>query len=305
MPDIIAVNLSSVDLNLLVTLDAVLSTRSATVAASRLHLTQSAVSNALRRARALFGDALVIRNGSGFSLTPRAEALAPDLRAALDEMRRLVAGDAPAPRWLSIACLDAVAIALLPGLLLLIEARLPGTRLRALTPEHVRSVGLDRSDVDLIVGAPPELPAGCEAEALFEDPMVAIAARRHPAIKSRLSLETYARLPHAELGVFGEPEDRVDRALAALGRSRRIEVVVPHLTALPFLVAGSERIATVTRSVARRFAVPLDLALHRPPVGLPPVVVKMVWHRRRAADPTHLTLRELVRSATRGMARAP
>src|SRR5688572_5404829 len=131
MPDITAVNLSSVDLNLLVTLDAVLSTRSATVAASRLHLTQSAVSNALRRARALFGDALVIRNGSGFSLTPRAEALAPDLRAALDQMRRLLAGDASAPRWLSIACLDAVGIALLPGLLLLLEERLPGTRLRA------------------------------------------------------------------------------------------------------------------------------------------------------------------------------
>jgi DNA-binding transcriptional LysR family regulator len=305
MQDISSVNLGSIDLNLLVTLDAVLSTRSATVAASRLHITQSAVSNALRRARALFGDALVVRKGSGFSLTPRADALAPALRAALDELRRLVAGDAHAPRWVSIACLDAVAIALLPGLLPRIAARLPGTRLRTLTPEHVHSVGLERSDVDLIVGAPPEPPRGCEAEALFEDPMVVIAARRHPAIKSRLSLEAYARLQHAELGLFGEPEDRVDRALAALGRSRRIEVVVPHLTALPFLVAGSERLATVTRSVAQRFAGPLDLALYRPPIALPPVIVKMVWHRRRAADPTHLALRELVRTAARGMTRAP
>ncbi len=78
------------------------------MAASRLHLTESAVSNALRRARALFGDALVIGNGSGFSLTPRAEAL-PRPPGRADEMRRLLAGDRTrARRWLSIVCLDAV-----------------------------------------------------------------------------------------------------------------------------------------------------------------------------------------------------
>lgn len=305
MPDITPVNLANVDLNLLVMLDAVLSARSATLAASHLHITQSAVSNGLKRARALFNDALVVRRGSGFSLTPRAEALAPRLREVLDDMRGMLADESEraAPRWATIACLDAISIALVPLLLPLMQEHLPQTRLRMMTPDHVRMVGLERAEVDLVVGAPRDVHAGCDAEDLFEDPLVVIAAANHPKIKSRLSVETYASLPHAELGLFGEPEDRVDRALALLGLTRRTEVVVPHLAALPFLVSNSERIATVVRTVGRRFAQPLGLRLHRPPLLLPPVVVRMVWHRRRASDRTHLALRDMVRAAAQRMAR--
>ena len=64
------VNLANVDLNLLVVLDAVLSERSATKAAAKLHVTQSAVSNALRRLRTLFDDELVVRTAYGFIPTP-------------------------------------------------------------------------------------------------------------------------------------------------------------------------------------------------------------------------------------------
>lgn len=298
-------NLANVDLNLMVMLDAVLSTRSATLAASRLHVTQSAVSNALKRARALFDDALVVRRGNGFALTPRAEALAPRLRDVLGEVRDLVAAEDEhaGPRSVTIGCLDAISITFVPVLLPLMRERLPLTRLRTMTPDHVRTIGLERSEVDLVVGALRDTPAGCDAEDLFEDPLVVIAAARHPEIKTRLSVQTYASLPHAELGLFGEAEDRIDRALAAVGLSRRTEVVVPHLAALPFLVSGSDRIATVPRSVARRFAGPLKLRVLRPPVVLGPIVVRMIWHRRHADDRTHLALRDLVRRAARRMAR--
>jgi hypothetical protein len=114
--------------------------------------------------------------------------------------------------------------------------------------------------------------------------------------------------PARRARVFGEPEDRVDRALAALGGSRRIEVVVPRLSALPSSSSaanawppssGASRTASPGRSISP------STALYRPPIALPPIVVKMVWHRRRAADPAHLALRELVRTAARGMTRAP
>src|SRR5688572_27548955 len=88
------VNLSSIDLNLLVVVDAVLETRSATRAAARLHVTQSAVSNALRRARELFGDPLLVRTGRGLCPTPMAEALAPRLHDALTHLRGLLGADA-------------------------------------------------------------------------------------------------------------------------------------------------------------------------------------------------------------------
>lgn len=302
MRDITSVNLSNVDLNLLVMLDAVLSTRSATLAASRLHVTQSAVSNGLKRARALLNDALVVRKGSGFSLTPRAEALGPRLREVLDELQGLLAlNGGHESRCVTVACLDAISITLVPALLPLMHKQHPRIRLRIQTPDHVRMVGLERGDVDLVVGALRDVHTACDAENLFEDPMVVIAAANHPKIRSRLSLETYASLPHAELGLFGDPEDRVDRALASRGLTRQIEVVVPHLVALPFLVSNSECIATVTRTIAHQFVRPLGLRLFRPPLALPPVVVRMVWHRRRANDRTHLMLRDLVRVAAHGM----
>jgi DNA-binding transcriptional LysR family regulator len=259
--------------------------------------------NSLKRARGQFGDPLVVRQGTGFALTPKAEALAPRLRKVLAEMQSLLVADDQQidPHWVTIACLDAISMTLVPTLLPLMHKRLPDTRLRTLTPDHVRFVGLERAEVDLAVGALPNGHSGCEVEDLFEDPLVVIAAANHPRIGSRLSVETYASLPHAELGLFGEPEDRVDRALAPHGLTRRTEVVVPHLAALPFLVSNSERVATVTRTIARQFARPLGLRMYRPPVSLSPLVIRMVWHHRRSSDRTHLALRDLIRVAVRRM----
>jgi DNA-binding transcriptional LysR family regulator len=296
-------NLGAMDLNLLLVVDAVLRERSATRAAARLHVTQSAVSNALRRARALFGDPLVVRTGRGFATTPRADAIAPRLRAILQEVRGVL-GDASSfrpetsTRRFTIAATDAVGMVVLPALLPLFEARLPRAQLRLVTIDHViASGGLEHAAVDLLIGVPPVIAASCEAEDLFEDPMVAVVRADHPSVGQRLTLATYARLPHAELALFGEPEDRVDRALAARGLRRQVQVTVPHIAGLPFLVAGSDRVATLISSVARTFAGLLELRVLTPPVELAALVVRQIWHRRFGDDPGHRLLRELVRAA--------
>lgn len=298
------VNLAAVDLNLLVVVDTVLRERSATLAAARLHLTQSAVSNALRRARALFGDPLVVRTGRGFMLTPYAEALAPRLQAVLEGVRGVLGDDTgfrpeTTTRRFTIAGVDAVGTVVLPSLLPLFSARFPRAQIRMVTIDYAMRAGLERADVDLLIGVPPLIPPACEAETLFEDPMVVIVRAGHPHVGRHLSLATYARLPHAELGVLAEPADRVDRALAAHGLRRHIEVTVPYLAALPLLVAGSDRIATVGLSVARAFEGPLSLRILKPPLALPPDVIQQIWHRRWTEDPGSRLFRELVHSAAR------
>ncbi|MCX4240372.1 LysR family transcriptional regulator [Paraliomyxa miuraensis] len=299
-------NLSNLDLNLLVVLEAVLEERSATLAAARLHLTQSAVSNALGRARAVFEDPLVIRNGRGFVLTPRAEALLPRLRGVLEEVRSLVGNDASSrpettTRCFTIACADAVGAVVFPRLLPRFEARFPRATLRSVTLDRLMTQGgLERADIDLLVGIPPDVPAGCEAEDLFEDRMVAIVRADHPEVGRSLRLETYARLPHAELALFGEPEDRVDRALATHGLRRHVQVMVPHITTLPLLVAGSDRVATVMECVARAHEPRAALRILEPPVELAPLVVRLLWHRRTSDDEGCRLLRALVHEAMRG-----
>lgn len=300
-------NLSNIDLNLLVVVDAVLETRSATRAAARLHVTQSAVSNALRRARELFDDPLVVRSGRGLTPTPMAEALAPRLRDALVSLRGLLGGDArfdPATstRRFQIACSDAVGIVLLPRLLALFQAHLPNALLQAVTLDQMLGVGgLAYANIDLLIGAPPSTPPGCDEQLLFEDPMVAIVRSGHPGVARRLSLARYTALDHAELALFGEPDDRVDRALALHGRTRRIAVAAPHIAMLPALVAGSDCVATVTRTCVKLFATSMSLQMFKPPIELEPIRIRQFWHRRVANDPGTTLLRALVFEAAAGL----
>jgi DNA-binding transcriptional LysR family regulator len=299
IPVMTVVNLGSIDLNLLVVLDAVLRERSATKAASRLHVTQSAVSNALRRLRALFDDALVVRTAHGFVLTPRAHALAPILRALLSDTERLLAPNAnqlERPRTFTIACADAVSVSLIPRVFCALERELPLARLRVVTLEReLSNQGLARGEVDLVIGIPPFVPAGCEGEPVYEEQMVCIARRDHPEIGAKLSLDRYATLPHVEVALFGEPDDRVDRALARAGRSRTIALTVPHFSSVPFAVAQSDCVAALGRGIARAYASPLGLRVLIPPVDLPRLRIQQIWHRRATDDPGVTRLRALIR----------
>jgi DNA-binding transcriptional LysR family regulator len=302
MADMTPVNISSVDLNLLTVVQAILQERSATRAAARLHVTQSAVSNSLRRARELFQDPLVVRTGRGFALTPRGDTLLPELQAILDGVARLLGQELSfhpesSTRRFTIACTDAIGAVMLPRLLPAFQARLPNAALRVVTIDRVVAAGFERGDFDLLVGMPPSVPAGCEAEVIGRDAMVAIVRADHPGVGRRLDLATYARLPHAELALFGEPESLVDRALAERGLRRCIRVTVPYLAAIPELVASSDLIATTVASMAERLAGPLGLRVLAPPVKLAPLEVRQVWHRRAARDPGSRLLRELVRAA--------
>jgi DNA-binding transcriptional LysR family regulator len=82
-------NLNSLDLNLLVALDALLRDASVSRAAMRIGLSQPAASHALQRLRDLIGDPLLLRNGARMELTPLAQALRGPLAQALEQVRSL------------------------------------------------------------------------------------------------------------------------------------------------------------------------------------------------------------------------
>lgn len=311
MTDMHDVNLAAIDLNLLHVLAAVLERRSATRAAADLHVTQSAVSNALKRARDLFDDPLVIRRPHGLEPTPRASALLPPLRAWLDEARRLVA-DAPSfdplrsTRTFRVACADAVAIALLRPTLQLLGERAPRTGLHMLTLDRLLAEdGLVRGTIDLLVGMPPVLPPGHGTEFVYRDEMECIVRRDHPRVRTRLSLDAFASLPHVELALFDVADDRVDRALSKVGRQRSVRVVLPHFSSVPLAVLETDCVATLSSRLARTFATQLPLRVLKPPVPIEPIEIRQVWHGRTEGDEAVRFLRTLVReaaarSATRG-----
>ncbi|MFO0750291.1 MAG: LysR family transcriptional regulator [Myxococcota bacterium] len=295
--------LAALDLNLLVVLDAVLATGSATRAAQRLNVTQSAVSNALRRLRDALGDPLVVRSARGLTPTPRAAAMAPTLRAWLAGGLALVSERAPDAdsadalvRRFTIATTDALAATLMPRLLPRFAKAFPRARLRVMTVDRVvLQGGLAGGEADLLVGAPPTLAPGCRSEPLYRDRMVCILRADHPT--RRLTLEAYASLPHCEVALFGEPHDQVDRALARVGRSRSVLVAVPHFAVVPVVVAASDCVATLPERVARAFMGPRALRVAKPPVAVTSEQIVTVWHRRVDDDGAVTQLRALLRAA--------
>lgn len=295
-------NLSNIDLNLLVVLEAVLQEQSATRAAARLHVTQSAISSALRRLRDVFDDPLMLRTRHGFVPTPRAQALAPELERVLSGARALLAPAAADPtRVFTIAATDAISIVLMPRLLPALQRSMPRARLRLVTLERVvAGHGLARGEVDLLIGIPPTLPAGCSGEVIYEDSIACLVRADHPRLgkrSKRLSVELLSELPHVEVALFGEPDDRVDQALARVGRTREIAITVPHFSSVPFAVAHSDCVAILGRRVAAVFAKSLPLRILPPPIPLAGLTVQQIWHKRSERDPALLRLRELLRAS--------
>jgi DNA-binding transcriptional LysR family regulator len=302
MPD---VNLAAIDLNLLNVLATVLEQRSATRAARELHVTQSAVSNALQRARTLFGDPLVVRRPHGLEPTARASRLLPSLRAWLEDARRLVADlpsfdPAHSTRTFCISCTDAVAVTLLQPVLRLLGERAPGTSLRMQTLDRlITEGGLERGGTDLLIGIPPVLPPGHEAELVYRDDMECIVRRDHPTVRTRLSLAAFAALAHVDLALFDRVDDTLDRALARHGKSRVVRVALPHFSSVPLAVLETDCVATLSSRLARAFASRLPLRVLKLPVALDPIEVRQVWHRRSEADGAVQFLRTIVRDAAR------
>lgn len=305
MPIMTRANISAIDLNLLHVVATVLEEQSATRAAARLAVTQSAVSNALRRARAVFGDELVTREARGLLPTARGRELVGPLRAWVEEARRLV-DDASAfdparsTRTFTVACSDAVALVLLRALVRRLVAEAPRARLRLLTLDRfVAEQSLERGDCDLLVGLPPVIPAAHSSEAVYRDPLACIVRRDHPLVASRLGLERYVSLPHVELALFGANDDVIDRALARKGLTREVRFSLPHFSTIPLVVTESDAVATVGRRVAEAFAARYPLRVLAPPLPLAPLQIRQVWHRRGDDDPAIVFLRRIVREGAR------
>lgn len=288
-------SLRGTDLNLLVILQAILTEGSVSRAAARLNLTQPAASQALSRARALFGDPLLVRDGAAMRPTPRAEALRGELTAALDGVAQLFAppgfDPATARRAFVIAASDMGELLVLPPLIRRVLAEAPGCTLT------IRSVEAQPPDaaIDLAVigGAAPEGPF--EGLELYEESFVLLCRPDHPLLQGALTPERLAAQPHALVTPRGAgTAGPVDAALARLGLTRRIVLRLTSFASLPPLLAGSDLVAAVPARFAARPEVQALCRSHPLPFDSPRVPLRLVWHSRFAADPGHRWLRGLL-----------
>ena len=288
--------LASIDLNLLVALDALLAERSVTLAAAKLALTQPAMSRTLSRLRELLGDPILVRSPRGMQLTARAELMIEPVRVALDAIDRAIGQPAafePAQskRRFTIATSDYVEAVLLPRALGRLTREAPDIEIVVRPVFGDLAQLLESGEADLVVGVIFDETAGFYRQALFRDRLVCVVRKDHPRVSSTLDLELYLELAHVLIAPRGKRGGIVDDELEHTGRSRRVALRLPHYLAASHVVAETDLCLTVAERVARMACKNFGLRQFDVPLVLPEMVVAQFWHARDHEDPAHVWLR--------------
>ena len=296
--------LASIDLNLFVVLDAVLSERSVTRAAQRLHVTPSAVSNSLARLRDLFADPLVVRSGRGLAPTPRAVQLAPQLAASLGQItgvlnhgRRFVPSETT--RSFTLAAADNHLLCEVPRVIEAFSRKLPRATLRVVSADYlVAGNGLRTGEVDVAFGPPQMVPKGCRSAELYDEVGVFVVRRGHPRVRRQMTPALFNSLKHIDvagaMGQAGVGGHMVQQVSQKQGLARDVAVIVPHFVAAAATAARTDCVAALPLRAAELMCGLLGLKLVRATFETTRVTTALIWHMRTDADAGNQFVRQLI-----------
>lgn len=297
-------DLRRIDLNLLLTLHALLTEKHVTRAALRLHKSQPAVSHALAQLREVFKDPLLTRRGAGMALTPRAQDLLLPLEAALDQLNALLHEGAFNPRQavrrFRVAMSDYAAHLVLPTLVKRVRDQAPGIDIVVCQASREAMLAqLADGEIDLGLGVFLETASDIVVETLFEESFVSVADTRSLPSRGTLSLDKWLARPHVLVATRSDTQNEIDAALAAQGRSRRIALVLPHWRASTEVLTGTDLILTVASRTLDHVSDDQGLTRFTPPFALARFAFQQAWHVRRDADSAHHWFRSVVMDCSR------
>ena len=293
--------MSRPDLNLLVTLDVLLTQGSVARAAQQLRLSPSAMSRALARLRETTGDPLLVRAGRGLVPTPRALAIRGRVAQLVQEGEAVLR---PAEklnleglvRMFTLRTSEGFVENFGPDLIARVGAEAPGVRLRFVLKPDKDSAPLRDGTVDLETGVVEKTTAPeLRVQALFRDRYIGVVRKGHALGKGKITPARYATCRHIHVSRQGLEKGPIDEALAPLGLEREIVTIVGGFATAVGLARASDLIA----SVPERHTGNLRAGMHSFPLPVATLefTVSMLWHPRMDADPAHRWLRECVRSA--------
>ena len=296
--------LSRLDLNLLVALDALLTERSVTRAAERLHLSQPALSASLARLRTHFNDPILARRGNNYELTPLALRLTEHTTTALEAARRVFESQATwsprdSTREFSIYGSDYGFATVGTAVSKLAAERAPGVRFRFMlhNPTIVDDASNRLRAADGMViphGYLTDLPYAD----LWRDEWVVVASESNEAIGDELSMELLGRLPWVFTFQTRTAFTSAARQLQQLGIEPHVEAVVESFLALPHFIAGTNRLGLLQTGLAEAASRVRGIRILEPPFDATPVVNALWWHPVHGRDPEHAWMRGVFEKAS-------
>jgi DNA-binding transcriptional LysR family regulator len=297
-------HLSNIDLNLLRAIQPLLEERHISRAAKRAFLSQPAMSRALNRLRATFGDPLLVRSDGTYERTPRGERVLREAEAIMRRLNALVNDQefipAQSRERFRIAMTDHGSTILLPNVLERLRRDAPDSELvlSAVGPHTYDEVAAGR--IDLILCA-EEVPPELENETVFNLDFVCLVGARQRIKSRRVTLKQYLQLPHAMVLTGDGHQAMVDQPLKALGQKRHVALRIPFYIPAVLAIAQTDLVLTVPRTLANVTQQISTLRTIEPPRELKAFPYFMSWHPRLTNEPAHVWLRDQVRIAARSI----
>ena len=310
-------NMSKVDLNLLVYLDVLLRECNVTRAAEELSISQPAMSNSLRRLRDLFGDPILVRTSEGMTPTDRAIELQPLVRTVLAAAEQAILpktdfDPAASRRIFRIMASDYTEATLVPALLSRLRKKAPKIRLDIMTPSDVSFHDVERGKVDLVINRFDTLPQSFHQVRLWDDSFSCVVSAQNAIIKN-WNLESYLKAKHVwvsktgmGVGVGMSTDDVqrlgwVDDALHKIDVKRDIALFTRHYQAALRLAEQDDLVVTLPSMAARQLENNPNVKILEPPFNIPRMRLKMVWSPLLQHDPGHRWIRQLIKQVSEDM----
>lgn len=306
--DMIAMRLEKlrqVDLNLLITFAAIAEEKSVTAAATRLLLSQPAVSRALQRARAMFRDDLLVRSPQGFELTLRGRKILDELEGLLPKMENLVAPALFDPTreksHFRISGPDNVCTVVLPHLCRQYANGSYQVQFEFLPWQSGTTELVEHGQLDLVLRNDEGLlPSHFQLERLYkEDWICAVARESH--FGDRLPLKQYLAASHIVVSPYEGVQTIPDKQLASVGAKRGSCIRVPYFGVALQCLPGTELVLTLTSDMTSVIKNDRRLRLVKAPQELHAFYLLMAWHPRLNTDPRHVWLRDALRAITKNL----
>lgn len=281
------------DLNLLPVFEAMLLDKNVTVAATRMGITQSALSNAIGRLRHYFKDPLFVKTRGEMLPTPLALELAKPLRDALTLVRAATQKDrsfdpSMSDRAFRLYMTDVGEMVLLPKLMKYLEShgisiQIETTQLDSLVVAEKLASG----EIDFAVGYLPNLGKAIEKATLFREHYVCMTRKTYGENgKGKLTLKKFLAASHVLIASMGSGHQIIERTLDRGGFKRNIALRVPHFLVIPKIILDTDLVVTIPARAAQTFADQTEVRVHPLPVKIPTFDVALFWHSRFANDPS-------------------
>lgn len=293
--------LNRLDLNLLVALDALLTERSITRAAMRIHLSQPATSGALARLREYFGDELLVRVGSEMRPTPLGESLVNPVHKILMQIQATVERGVEfipeeSERKFKLLLSDYISTTLMAPIIRKLAKVAPGVQLEFFMPTSDPAYELEQGNIDFLVMPEFTLSQEHPSKIIYQDKFVCLTWNENREITDTLTLEQYKTLGHVTV-LFGvnraQTQDQV-LLKEEYNLVPNVEIITSSFNAIPQFLVETNRIATIYERLAETWCNYLPLTMYPVPVSLPPVEWSLQWHQYRDLDPGIIWMKEFI-----------